>query len=141
VNQPDITARSTLDSLAMRDRAGVVAAVACAIHCTALPLAAGILSAVGLGLLLDERIELALMMLAGLIGAWSLWPAFRRRHGRVLPLLLFGAGLLVLIAARRLQDASAVVEIPMILIGAGSVTSAHLLNLSLCRRCHACERH
>jgi hypothetical protein len=123
----------------LRDRAGVVVAVACALHCAALPLAAGLLSAMGLGLLLDERIEVALLMLAGLIGGWSLWPAFRRRHRRILPLLLFGSGLLALIAVRRFEDAAAVLEIPMILVGAGAVASAHLLNLSLCRHCRECH--
>lgn len=129
--------RTSIDAIAVRDQAGIVTALACAVHCAALPLAAGILSAVGLGLLLDERIELALLMLAGLMGGWSLWPAFRGRHGRLSPLLLCGAGLFVLIAARHFEDAPAV-EIPMVLVGAGAIASAHLLNLWLCRRCQAC---
>jgi hypothetical protein len=121
-------------SVVLRDRAGVVVAAACAVHCAALPLAAGLLSAMGLGLLLDEQVEVALLVLAGLIGVGGLWPAFRRRHRRLLPLLLFGSGLLALIAVRRFEDAAAVLEIPMILVGAGAVASAHLLNLALCRR-------
>jgi hypothetical protein len=124
---------------ALRDRMGVAAAVLCGIHCALLPLAAGLLSAIGLGLLLDERIELALLMLAGLIGVWSLWPAFRRQHGRILPLLLFVAGLLVMVSVRLIEAGDTSLEQPAVVAGAAAVAVAHLTNLRLCRQCTACD--
>jgi hypothetical protein len=131
---------SLQSSVVFRDGVGVAVATACAVHCAVLPLAAGLVSAIGLGVLLDERIEVALLMLAGLLGGWSLWPAFRHRHRRVIPLLLFGSGLLVLIAVRRFEDAPGALQIPVILAGAAAVASAHALNLWLCRRCHQCDK-
>jgi hypothetical protein len=118
---------------------GVGAAVLCGVHCALLPLAAGLLSAIGLGLLLDERIELALLMLAGLVGVWSLWPAFRRQHGRILPLLLFAAGLLVMGWVRLTEAGETPLERPAMVAGAAAVAVAHLTNLRLCRQCTACE--
>lgn len=104
-----------------------------------LPLTAGLLSAVGLGLLLDERIELALLMLAGTIGVWSLWPAFRRQHGRVLPLLLFVAGLLAMASVRLSEAGDGPLELPAVVAGATAVAVAHLTNLRLCRQCTVCD--
>ncbi len=123
---------------ALRDQIGVTAAVLCAAHCAVLSLAAGLLSAIGLGLLLDQRIEFALFMLAGLIGCWSLWPSFRRQHGRILPLLIFAGGLLVMGSVRLSEAGESSVELPAMIAGAAAVAVAHLTNLRLCRQCTAC---
>jgi hypothetical protein len=124
---------------AVRDHVGIATALLCAAHCALLPLGAGALSVIGLGMLLADRVELALVMLAAVIGVWSLWPAFQRRHRRGLPLLIFVIGIVLMASARGLEDVSAPVSLPLAVVGAATVATAHLTNLCLCQRCAACS--
>ncbi|MPZ21080.1 MAG: MerC family mercury resistance protein [Luteitalea sp.] len=126
-------------SVSVRDRAGIATALLCAVHCGLLPLGAGLLSAIGLDMLLTDGVELALLMLAGVIGVWSLWPAFQHRHRRLLPLLIFLAGLLVMSVARVLEHVSASLELSLVVVGAAAIATAHVKNLCLCQRCAVCE--
>src|ERR1700744_2275904 len=75
------------------DRVGVVASTLCAIHCASLPLVIVLLPSTGLNFLSDPRVEWLMIFTAAIVGFFSLGISFLRIHKRIVPLLLFFAGL------------------------------------------------
>jgi hypothetical protein len=119
------------------DRAGVVVSAACAVHCTLLPLVAGLLPIFGLQHFADERIELALIAITTLIGVVGHTRAYRLHHQHVGPGLLFVVGL-AMIVITRMNHIETVIE-PMALgCGGAFAAAAHWMNLRLCRCCNQC---
>ena len=67
-----------------RDMLGVVASIACAIHCAAMPFVIGFLPAMGLGFLADEAFHKWMAGACFLIGLAAFIPGWKR-HGQLLP--------------------------------------------------------
>jgi hypothetical protein len=120
------------------DRAGVAVSTACAVHCTLLPLAAGLLPILGLQHFADERIELALIAMTTLIGVVGHTRAYRLHHRHAGPGLLFVAGL-TMIVVTRLSHIQTVIEPVALGCGGAFAVVAHWMNLRLCRCCHECS--
>jgi hypothetical protein len=116
------------------DRVGIVVSVACAIHCTLLPVAAGLLPLVGFQHFADERIEWAIIVLAALVGFVGHARAYIRHHHHLGPALMFVAGLSLVISVRlTLGDTT----VEPIALGSGGLLAAgaHWANIRLCRCC------
>ena len=120
------------------DRIGVIASCVCAVHCALTPLLISLVPLLGLSLLADERAEWTLVGISVAMGFLSLVPAYIRRHRRGRPLVLFGAGLLLILIARLLLDEKVSFEIPFVLLGALLIVTSHVVNLRLCRACAVC---
>jgi len=77
------------------DKLGILASVACAVHCAVLPLVITVLPLIGLEFLANEWIEIGMICLAIGIGAWSLVGAYSS-HKSFVPLttLLLGFALI-----------------------------------------------
>ena len=119
------------------DWTGAVTSGLCALHCALLPLAAGLLPAVGLGLLAEERTEAALIAASAALGTISLGLGFRRhRSGRALAVLAVGLGLLALGRFAEARDAETW-GVVAVVSGGLSIAGSHQLNRRLCRRCPA----
>jgi hypothetical protein len=56
-------------ALSRWDRAGLLVSGACAVHCSLLPLFIAAVPVLGLGRLLDERVEWAFIVMTALVGA------------------------------------------------------------------------
>lgn len=114
------------------DRLGILVSAVCAVHCALLPVLLLLIPGVGdwFG---DERLEWALLSLAGLIALWGLGHGYRRhRSTRVVLLILLGLGLLV--TGRWLETSSGPILAAITsVLGAGLLIAAHALNLRLCR--------
>ena len=110
----------------------------CAIHCALLPLLFIVLPSVGLALLLDDRVELAFVSFASVVGTLSLLRGFRRhRAGLALMLLMPGLGLLWAgVRWAPLHEATVPHALAMAL-GGGLVAVAHYLNLRYTRHARA----
>jgi hypothetical protein len=119
------------------DRAGVAVSAACAVHCTLLPLAAGLLPILGLQHFADERIELALIAITTLIGVLGHTRAYRLHHRHVGPGLLFVAGLSMIVVTR-LSHIETLIEPVALGCGGAFAAAAHWMNLRLCRCCNSC---
>lgn len=117
------------------DRAAIVVATLCFVHCVAGP---ALIAFAGFASLIQvsEKCELLFLAGSGALGALALIPGYRRRHGRPTCLILFTAGFLTLGARKFI---SARLEGAMALAGASLITTAHLLNLRYSKRCPCCE--
>lgn len=123
------TARATLD------RVGIAGSLLCAIHCALLPVVFVVLPSVGLSLVLNDRVELAFVVFASLVGSASLIRGFRT-HGVALALALLVPGLVLLWAGVRwapLHEALVPHALAMAL-GGSLVAVAHYLNVRYVRR-------
>ena len=120
------------------DGFGVVASWACAVHCLALPMLVGILPLIGLGFLLSETSERALIGLSALIATASLLPSYYLHHGKLRSIFLAVGGLSLIVMTHLLFEDNLAAKIVFLIAGAGLITTAHLLNRRLCLACKVC---
>jgi hypothetical protein len=135
----DATARLPVGA-ARWDLAGIVVSAACAIHCLALPLLAGLLPFVELHRFADGRVEWLFIMTTAVVGLVSHTRAYLRYHRHVAPGLLFAAGVLLVLAVRSMHFEGVAAPISAAIAGAFTIM-AHALNLRLCRCCQSCSDH
>jgi hypothetical protein len=117
---------------------GVSAAVACAIHCALLPLFLSSLPLLGINILNNVFFEAGMIALAIGIGSYSLSHGYRRHHHSPYPLVVFFAGMMILILAQFFASH----HIGLLLAAFLFIMAAHFLNWKLCRRakhCHATD--
>ena len=119
------------------DRAGIIVSAACAVHCTLLPLVAGLLPILGLQHFADERFEWLIVAVTALIGVIGHARAYVRHHQHVGPALLFLVGLGTIVIAR-LSRSETALEPLALGIGGLFAAAAHWFNLRLCRCCARC---
>jgi hypothetical protein len=123
-------------SHAFGDRAGVVVATLCFVHCVAGPalIAFGSFSSL---IAFSERTEILFMLASATIGVAVLFPGYRRRHRRCSCLAMFGSGMAALLARRYAH--SGLAELATALVGASLIAGAHILNRRYSRRCDCCD--
>ncbi|NNF34081.1 MAG: MerC domain-containing protein [Saprospiraceae bacterium] len=113
------------------DLLGITASLTCAVHCSVLPLAIayGLLSSsflTGHGL-----VEMVFILISVGLAIYTLWGSYQSRHRNVLPLILFGIGLLCIMTGL-LNHGS--VEIIMATFGGLLIAFSHFINIRLNRR-------
>jgi hypothetical protein len=84
--------RSRLDVI------GIGASLVCAIHCVVLPFFISSLPFLGIELLKNTVVETMIIGLSLVVGCLALLTGYRRRHGRLWPVLLFAGGMMVLMS-------------------------------------------
>jgi MerC mercury resistance protein len=131
-------AQCVLPQLSALDRLGAASSILCAIHCLITPFVLAALPFLGLQMVLGESLEWTFIVAGLAIGTLTLIPAFRRVHGRLLPLMLFTGGVSLWFAARLGPSSESILELPTMVAGSFSVVSAHLVNRRLCRACGVC---
>jgi len=123
---------------------GLMASWACAVHCALTPVLVSLLPMIGLGTLLDERVEWLLVGAALALGVLTLVPGYRRHHRRASPLAWFAAGAVILLAARLVLPHGTLAELPLAFLGAVLLTAAQLGNARLRHVCpceHGAHEH
>jgi hypothetical protein len=113
------------------DLLGITASLTCAVHCSVLPLAIayGLLSSSflsGHGL-----VEMVFIMISVGLAIYTLWGSYQSRHRNVLPLALFGIGLISIMTGL-LNHGS--VEIVLATFGGLLIAISHFINIRLNRR-------
>ena len=114
------------------DRLGIFTSVACAIHCTILPLLISSLPFLGFDILENNAIEWSMIALALIFGCASLYHGYSRHHKNVKPLILFVIGFLFLILNQVWAEAFVYIFIPL---SAVFIIGAHTLNVYYSRTC------
>lgn len=111
------------------DLVGISASVACAIHCALLPLVLTSLPILGINIINNVMFEYGMILLAFIVGFYSLWHGYRRHHHSAAPLLVFSAGIMVLLAKQVWHN----YEMWFIPLAVLLIVVAHLRNYRACR--------
>jgi hypothetical protein len=111
------------------DAWGIVTSVACAIHCAILPLLLGSLPLLGMNIINNAGFEYFMIFLAFCIGSYSLWHGYRRHHHSKTPVLIFSAGIVLLIAKQVWHEHQYWI-LPFAIL---MIIAAHLINYKSCR--------
>ncbi|MFT4152514.1 MerC domain-containing protein [Parafilimonas sp.] len=119
------------------DTLGVSASLVCAVHCAVLPLFFTSLPLFGLEVLHNKVFEYSMIILAGLIGSYSLYHGWKKHHHKTLPLIIFLTGMVLLI----LKEAVAGAELLLLIPAATLIISAHILNYKDCRKADHCHKN
>lgn len=117
------------------DAIGIVASVACAIHCAILPLFLSSLPLLGINILHNPYFEGGMIFLAFCIGSYSLYHGFKRHHHQLLPLFVFTLGFPFLVVKCFFVAYEKWLLIPAVLF----IVSAHLMNYLFCRKANHCH--
>jgi hypothetical protein len=84
-------------------------------------------------------LEWSIVALSAIIGALTLLPGYSK-HRRRRSLLLFSAGLALILIARLALGRSPQFELPAVLCGACMIAIGHALNRRLCGSCPDCRQ-
>lgn len=113
--------RSRLDVI------GIGASLVCAVHCVVLPFFISSLPFLGIELLRNMVVETLIIGLSLVVGCRALLTGYRRRHGRLWPVLLFATGMMVL-----MSDTIWITATTLDMLGkalaAGCIITAHVFN-------------
>jgi hypothetical protein len=111
------------------DIIGIGTSIACAIHCAVLPLFLTGLSVFGVNIIHNFWFETGMILLAGVVGFYSLRHGFARHHHSPVPFLLFVAGMLFLFAKQYWH----VYELFLLPFAVILIISAHIFNFHFTR--------
>lgn len=113
------------------DHLGMMASIACAIHCAALPLVITALPLLGLEFLANIWVEVSMICLSLIVGVVSLRISYPK-HQKALPILVLILGFLLIGTGHFIFDHLEAVIVPL---GGLTIAAAHLLNWKLSRSC------
>jgi hypothetical protein len=111
------------------DIVGIGTSILCAIHCAILPLFLTGLSIFGINIIHNFWFETGMIILAGIIGIYSLRHGFSRHHRSPMPFLLFFTGMILLFAKQYWHDYELIL-LPFAVI---FIISAHIFNFRFTR--------
>jgi hypothetical protein len=118
-----------------KDALGITTSLVCAVHCAVLPLVFTSFPVFGVNIIHNRVFEFGMIGLAFLIGMLALSHGFRKHHRRMVPWMLFTAGMLLLTA----KQVWHVYEALILPFAVGLVVGAHVVNWHLCRKIHPDE--
>jgi hypothetical protein len=111
------------------DALGIGASLVCAIHCALLPLVLTSLPLFGINIINNSAFEFFMIFLAFCIGSYALWHGYQKHHRRIHPILLFTAGISLLLAKQYWHHYQLFI-LPFAVI---FMVSAHVANFRLYR--------
>jgi MerC mercury resistance protein len=119
------------------DGLGIVTSIACAIHCIVLPVAFSSLPLLGIDIVHNKIFEWGMILLAFLVGMYSLLHGYKTHHKNKLPLILFSIGFLFLIAKQFWVDNEKLFVIPAVIF----IILAHVNNFLQSRKSKCSSPH
>jgi hypothetical protein len=111
------------------DALGITTSLACAIHCALLPLFLTSLPLLGINIIHNLTFEYGMIILAFLIGFYSLYHGSKKHHHSWSPLIIFSFGIAFLLAKQIWHHLEILFLIPAVLL----IISGHVLNFRYCR--------
>ena len=117
------------------DAFGIATSLACAIHCAVLPLLLTSLPLFGVNIIDNLSFEFFMIFLAFCIGSYSLYHGWKKHHHKILPLILFFIGIVLLV----LKEVFIAEHLILLLPAVAFIISAHILNYSDCRKANHCH--
>jgi hypothetical protein len=117
------------------DALGIAASIACAIHCALLPLVMTSLPILGINIINNYWFEFFMIILALLIGIYSLSHGFKKHHHKKLPMMIFCAGIAMMFLKQVFHTSQIWFLIPGMLL----IITAHYVNYRDCRKAAHCH--
>lgn len=111
------------------DFVGIATSLACAIHCALLPLFMSSLPILGINIIDNLYFEYLMVGIAFTVGSYALYHGRTSHHHRILPMLIFTIGILLLLAKVIWHEWQYWLLFPAVIF----IVAAHLLNFSFCR--------
>lgn len=111
------------------DALGITTSLACAIHCALLPMVLTSLPLFGVNIIDNVSFEIFMILLATVIGAYSLYHGWKKHHHNGLPFVFFFAGIVLLFAKQVWHQYQYWFLVPAVLL----IVSAHFFNYRFCR--------
>lgn len=119
------------------DAMGAITSIACAIHCTALPILIGTLPIFGVDIVQNSYFEWGMIVLAFGIGIYALRHGYLTHHRNKLPLILFSIGMSLLVAKQFFHS----IENYFLLVALPLMLFAHYRNYKLCKATQCANPH
>ncbi len=117
------------------DALGIAASIACAIHCALLPLILTSLPILGINIINNLYFEIGMILLAMIIGIYSLNHGFKKHHHKKLPIIIFIVGMILLIIKQIYHQYQIWFLIPAVVL----IVSAHFINYRKCQQAAHCH--
>lgn len=119
---------------------GFSASAVCAVHCMVVPLLLIMGSLTPTHLAHNHEVENAILLVSVILGSFSIVPSMIKIHNRRMPIVLFAAGIIAIVAGRFALPL--LWESLLTTLGACLVALAHYHNWRICRSCtvHAARR-
>lgn len=111
------------------DALGITASAACAIHCAILPLISTGFSVLGTDIVHNRLFEYSMIVFAFVIGVYALGHGYRKHHGKRTSLVIFSAGILLLLAKQVWHS----LELWFLLPAVICIITAHYVNYRMLR--------
>ena len=119
------------------DALGIGTSILCAIHCALLPVLMSTLPIFGVNIIHNLIFEWGMIVLAFVVGSYSLFHGYIKHHRSLVPVLIFTFGFIFLV----LKQFFVQYEIPFLLIAVVLIISAHYYNYRLCHRSKCSSPH
>lgn len=119
------------------DALGIGTSIACAIHCALLPVLMSTLPVFGINIIHNVFFEWGMIILAFVVGSYSLFHGYVKHHRSGLPVFVFSLGFVFLVLKQFLVQ----YEIPFLLVAVALIISAHFYNYRLCHRSKCSSPH
>ena len=120
------------------DNIGITASTLCAVHCALVPVLFTSLPLLGLGFLANAWVEWSMIILALMIGIYSIGLSYLRIHRQLQPLLLLAAGFTVIMLGHAFINGWA--EAVIVPLGGLLIATAHFVNYKCSGACRHTNR-
>jgi hypothetical protein len=111
------------------DALGITTSLACAIHCALLPLFLTSLPIFGVELIENTTLEVTMIVIAFVIGTYSLYHGWKKHHHSFTPIIIFSIGFIFLVIKLFFVEYERWLLIPAV----AGIIAAHILNYKSCR--------
>jgi len=111
------------------DALGITTSIACAIHCAILPLIMTSLPLFGINIIDNDWFEYSMILLAFVVGTYSLYHGYKKHHHSFLPIIIFSLGITLLVVKQIWHELHLWFLIPAVIF----IVTAHVINFRSCR--------
>lgn len=119
------------------DAMGIATSIACAIHCALLPIVMSSLPVFGINIIHNSFFEWGMIVLAFVVGSYSLFHGYVKHHRSLIPVLIFSTGFIFLVLKQLYQP----LEYWFLTIAVTLIIIAHLYNYRLCHQSKCASPH
>jgi hypothetical protein len=110
------------------DGLGIITSLLCAIHCALLPVFLTSLPLFGINIIHNLVFEWGMILLAVVVGTFSLYHGFIKHHQQWMPIILFSTGTFFLVVKQIFHANELLLLLPAVLL----IVTAHYQNYRLC---------